>query len=317
MTFLKKNSLIMAPMAGITDTVFRALCKRMGADVVVSEMVSADGLHYNSKNTEELMKFDEGERPIGIQLFGANAEYFAEAARFAEEKFKPDFIDLNSGCPVNKVVRKNGGSALLKDPALFREIVKAMTSAVKTPVTVKIRSGWNKYEWIDTDFAKMAEDNGAAAVTVHPRSQTMMFTGHSFWERIAEVKNVVKIPVIGNGDVISGESALRMIDETGCDALMIGRAALGNPWIFSEIKSALMGEEYHHPTTEERGKLILDHVKMYREIHGERKAVGEMKKHVAWYVKGLAGAGELKKKVFAAAITFEIEEIVKKYFLLQ
>jgi nifR3 family TIM-barrel protein len=312
--FLKQKDLILAPMAGVTDTVFRRLCRRMGADAVVTEMVSADGLHYKSGNTELLMKFDGSERPIGVQLFGSCPERLAEAARFTYEKAKPDFIDLNSGCPVPKVVKRNGGSALLKDPALFGKIVAAMSRAVPIPVTVKIRSGWNKHEWVDEEFAKIAEGNGAAAITLHPRSQTMMFAGHSFWERIAIVKKAVSIPVIGNGDIVDAASAQKMLSETGCDAIMVGRAAFGNPWIFAQIKSALSGVGYSPPSIQERRDMIIDHIRTFRQVHGEPYAHGEMKKCASWYLKGLQGASAARSRIFASSSSSEIEGIIEEFF---
>ena len=312
--FLKKNDLILAPMAGVADTVFRRICRRCGADITVSEMVSADGLHYKSGNTAALMEFDESERPIGVQLFGSDPERLAEAARFTYEYVKPDFIDLNSGCPVAKVVRRNGGAALLRDPALFGRIVSAMSRAVPIPVTVKIRSGWNAREWVDEEFARIAQDSGAAAVTLHPRSQTMMFTGHSFWERIAAVKNAVSIPVIGNGDVVDAESALKMLAETGCDALMIGRASFGNPWVFAEVRAALNGEAYAPPSPRERRDAIIGHIREFRETHGERRACSEMKKCAAWYIRGVPGASAARSRIFAASSSTEIGRIVDLFW---
>jgi len=312
--FLKKNALILAPMAGVADTVYRRLCKEQGADVTVSEMVSADGLHYKSANTARLMEFGESERPIGVQLFGSDPERLAEAARFTHQYVKPDFIDLNAGCPVAKVVKRNGGAALLKDPALFGKIVNAMSRAVPIPVTVKIRSGWNTREWVDEEFARIAQDNGAAAVTLHPRSQTMMFTGHSFWERIAIVKKAVSIPVIGNGDILSGSDAVKMFSETGCDAIMAGRATFGNPWLFAEIKAAINGEAYTPPTPNERKTMILRHIREYRNAHGERYAKGDMKKYAAWYLKGLPGANTARRKICAASSSSEIEVFIEEFF---
>ncbi|MDR2728348.1 MAG: tRNA dihydrouridine synthase DusB [Chitinispirillales bacterium] len=308
----KVNSLplILAPMAGITDTVFRRICKKHGADITVSEMVSADGLHYKSANTAELMKFDNSERPFGVQLFGSDPVRLAEAAQFAFDTVKPDFIDLNSGCPVAKVVKRNGGAALMKEPKLFGNIIKSMAGAVPIPVTVKIRSGWNKYEWVDEELARIAQENGAAAVTLHPRSQTMMFTGRSFWERIAIVKKCVSIPVIGNGDVTDGKNALKMFDETGCNAIMIGRGAYGNPWIFAEIKAALNGETYTLPSMRERLQTVIEHIQMFREINGERRTCGEMKKHAAWYLKGCAGASAARQRIFSAESSAEIENVI-------
>ena len=305
-------ALIIAPMAGITDTVFRQICKKHGADITVSEMVSADGLHYKSDNTAALMKFHSSERPFGVQLFGSDPVRLAEAAQFAFDTVKPDFIDLNSGCPVAKVVKRNGGAALMKDPKLFGNIIESMANAVPIPVTVKIRSGWNKYEWIDEELARIAQGSGAAAITLHPRSQTMMFTGHSFWERIAVVKKCVSIPVIGNGDVTNGQHAIKMLDETGCDAIMVGRGTYGNPWIFAEIKAALNGETYTPPSMQERLSAIIEHIRLYRETHGERRACGEMKKHAAWYLKGCAGANAARQRIFTAQSSVEIEEIIQR-----
>ncbi|MFP4014018.1 MAG: tRNA dihydrouridine synthase DusB [Chitinispirillaceae bacterium] len=306
-----KNKLILAPMAGIADTVFRRLCKKNGADMVVSEMVSADGLHYGSPNTESLMAFDPSEKPIGIQLFGSDPDRLAEAARFAQDRVRPDFIDLNSGCPVLKVVKRNGGSALLKNPRLFEKIVRALTDAVSIPVTVKIRSGWRKHEWVDEEFARIAEASGAAALTLHPRSQTMMFTGHSFWERIRVVKRAVSIPVVGNGDIFSGEDALRMFSETGCDAVMVGRGSYGNPWIFKEIRAAMEGCAFSAPSREERCATVLEHIRLFRSVHGEQRACGEMKKHSAWYLKGLPGASAARSRLNQAGSSVELEEIVE------
>jgi len=220
---LFKKKLLCAPIAGITETVFRTLCRKHGADIVLSEMVSAEGIRHNAKNTTALIRYNKEERPIGIQLFGADPEHLAYAAQYVEEHALPDFIDLNSGCPVPKVVKKNGGAALMKDPKLFKNILHHMVKAVQTPVTVKIRSGWYKHDWIDIELAKIAEGCGVAALTLHPRSKTMGFSGHSFWERIALVKQAVNIPVIGNGDITEPHHALEMLTQTGCDSVMIGR----------------------------------------------------------------------------------------------
>lgn len=296
----KNKSLFLAPMAGITDSVFRQTCKSQGADVTVSEMISAEGLFYNSKHTAELISFKQCERPIGIQLFGANPEHLADAAKFITEKFIPDFIDLNSGCPVPKVVNKNGGSALLKDRHLFERILTALVKSTPIPITVKIRSGWHMHQWVDTEFAKIAENCGVSAITVHPRSQTMAFSGHSFWERIAYVKQSVSIPVIGNGDIICADDALKMISETGCDALMIGRGAYGNPWIFNQIKDAFKKKPIRQVNAAEKKSMALDHLKLFVEHFGEKAAVKEMKKHLAWYIKGFQDASILRNQIFRA-----------------
>jgi tRNA-dihydrouridine synthase B len=298
--FLHNNDLLLAPMAGITDSVFRTLCKSQGADITVSEMVSAEGIFYQSQHTTTLLDFNPCERPIGIQLFGCSPDHLARAAKFVVDRVQPDFIDLNAGCPVPKVVNKNGGSSLLKDARLFENILTALVKATTTPVTVKIRSGWHKFEWVDTQFAKIAEDCGVSAITVHPRSQTMGFTGHSFWERIAAVKQAVKIPVIGNGDIVTAEDAVKMKTETGCDALMVGRGAYGNPWIFNQIKNALNNQPIIPITFSDKKSMAIQHLDMFINQYGERCAIREMKKHCAWYIKGMSAASINRDRIFKA-----------------
>lgn len=313
MDFLN-NKVILAPMAGITEKVFRTICKEQGADVVISEMVSAEGLFYGARATMDLMKFNECERPIGIQLFGSDPDHMARAAAFVQKHFRPDFIDLNSGCPVPKVVKKNGGSALLQNAFLFQKILKAMKKELSIPVTVKIRSGWYKHEWVDTEFAQIAQDCGAAALTVHPRSKTMGFSGHSFWERIAEVKKKVSIPVIGNGDINTASDALRMVRETGCDSVMIGRGAYGNPWIFYQVKSAFLGKTVPPVSAQEKLDMALRHLLEFSGEYGEHCALKEMKKHIAWYIKGMPGASKCRDYIFRAQ---SLEELLKCISILR
>ena len=310
----KNNRLILAPMAGVSDAVFRSLCRERGADIVITEMVSVDGIVYGAAPTMELMHFKADERPIGIQLFGSDPEKFKKSASFVAERFNPDFIDINAGCPVSKVVKKNGGAALLKNLTLFAEIVKATAEAASLPVTVKLRSGWYKHQWIDVEFARCAESCGAAAITLHPRSQTMGFSGHSFWERIAMVKEMISIPVIGNGDVTSGADALAMKTQTGCDGIMIGRAAYGNPWIFAEVKAALSGKPMYRPSPAERRATALRHIGLFRDQYGEPRAAREMRKHVSWYIKGMPGAAQWRDRIFRASTTGELDTVVKEAF---
>lgn len=310
----KNNTLMSAPMAGISDPVFRTLCKEHGADVVVSEMVSVSGIEFGADATMDLMRFDPAERPIGIQLFGADPQQFARCAALVAERFQPDFLDLNAGCPVPKVVKKNGGASLLKDLTRFGRIVTAMVNTSPIPVTVKLRSGWNKHQWVDVAFARCAQECGAQAIILHPRSQTMGFSGHSFWDRIGVVKQSVSIPVIGNGDVHCGQDALAMKSQTGCDGIMIGRGAYGNPWIFSEIKAAFAGIPYTPPTPEEKRAIALLHLNRYREAYGEYHAYREMKKHVSWYIKGAAGASQLRDRIFRAVTTAELESVINQAF---
>jgi nifR3 family TIM-barrel protein len=280
----------------------------------MSEMVSAEGIFHGAKNTTALLKFDPVERPIGIQVFGAHAGHIAYAAAYIEEHVQPDFIDLNSGCPVAKVVNKNGGSALLRDPRLFRDIITKMVKAVSTPVTVKVRSGWLQQEYVDIDFARIAQESGAAAIIVHPRSRSMAFSGHSLWERIAAVKDAVSIPVIGNGDICCAADAKAMFDQTKCDSIMIGRAAMGNPWIFSQVKSGMLGDDAFAVSAIERFSTVMEHLRRYIAINGEKAAIAEMKKHVAWYIKGIPGASTLRNGVFRAATIKELEENIQRSF---
>jgi nifR3 family TIM-barrel protein len=262
----------------------------------------------------ELMHFTQEERPIGIQLFGSQPDRFSKAAVLAADRFSPDFIDLNAGCPVPKVTKKNGGAALLKDLALFEKIMSSLVTSVSLPVTVKIRSGWYRHQWVDCEFAQCAEACGAAAVVLHPRSQTMGFSDHSFWERIAKVKDSVKIPVIGNGDISCGDDAVAMVRQTGCDGVMIGRAAYGNPWIFSEIKAALNGTRMDVPSRKQKHDTALRHITGYRSRYGEYRASREMKKHIAWYIKGVAGASLLRDRIFKAKSTGDLETAVEAAF---
>jgi len=303
------RKLWLAPLAGIADTVFRSICRQHGADIVVSEMVSADGLFYRSEPTEGLVRFSESERPIGIQLFGSDPEKLAYAAKWVEEHVHPDFIDLNSGCPVPKVIRKNGGAALLRDPAAYIACVHALMRAVRIPVTIKIRSGWDHDHYVDVEYARIAEKEGAAALILHPRTRSMGFSGHSMWERIALVKRSVSIPVIGNGDVRTPQDAAEMYAQTGCDGIMIGRAAMGNPWLFGQIKDALAGNPVTPVSTEQRVRMALEHLRLFREKWGEERAAAEMKKQIAWYCKGVPGVGAMRGRIFQTRTTVELEEI--------
>jgi len=299
-------------MAGITDTLFRRLCREQGADAVVSELVSAEGLLRSGKQTLRLLAFDESERPLGIQIFGSDPDRMAAAATLVEERCRPDFIDLNSGCPVPKVVRRNGGAALLKNPKLFEQIVTAMAKAVKTPLTVKLRSGWNTGEWVDVEFAKIAEASGAAAVFLHARSKTMLYSGTAVWERIALVKKAVTIPLIGNGDIRTPDDAVRMQRETGCDGLMVGRGSLGNPWIFRQIKQALAKTTIDEIGPAERHAAALRHIALVCERYGEKNAAKIMRKHVAWYLRGQHNATQFRDSIFRAKSTTELEQVLRQ-----
>ena len=288
---LKLNSpFVLAPLAGITDGPFRRICFEMGASLAYSEMVSAKGLYYKSANTEELLKILPGEGPVGYQLFGHEPEIMAWAVKKLED-YPNVLIDINMGCPVPKVVKNNEGSALMKDPKLAYEVVKAAVDATKKPVTVKIRAGFNDENRNAVEMAKVIEEAGAYAVTVHGRTREQYYSGKADWGIIADVKSAVKIPVIGNGDCFSLLDAKRMMAETGVDGVMIARGALGNPWIFKEAEGS------YKPTLEEKKQIMIRHFTDLCEFKGERVAVREMRKHVGWYLKGEYGAAAFRNMV--------------------
>ena len=290
------NPLVLAPMAGVTDLPFRLLCKEQGAGLICMEMVSAKAIYYKNKNTESLLEIDPREKPVSLQLFGSDPEIMAQMAHQIEER-PFDILDINMGCPVPKVVNNGEGSALLKDPAQVRKIVTAVVKAIDKPVTVKIRRGFDDDHVNAVEIAKIIEDCGAAAVAVHGRTREQYYSGKADWNIIRQVKEAVQIPVIGNGDVTSPETAIALMDETGCDGVMIGRAVRGNPWLFSEILYYM--ETGHHkarPTMEEVKTMILKHARMQVEVKGEYTALREMRKHVAWYTAGFPHSARLRAR---------------------
>lgn len=292
-----ENNVILAPMAGVSDLPFRLLCREQGAGLLGMEMVSAKAIMYRSKNTEALMEIHPKESPVSLQLFGSDADIISRMAGQIEER-PFAILDINMGCPVPKVVNNGEGSALMKNPALVREIVSKTARAIRKPVTVKIRKGFDGEHVNAVEIAKIAEDAGAAAVAVHGRTREEFYSGKADWEIIADVKRAVSIPVIGNGDVTDGQSAKRMLEETGCDGIMIGRAARGNPWIFREVTAYLEnGRKVPGPDMEEVKETILRHAALQIQYKGEYIGIREMRKHISWYTMGYPHSAKFRRKV--------------------
>lgn len=313
-TVTLENRLILAPMAGVTDLPFRLLCGQQGAGLVCMEMVSAKAIYYHNKNTEELMEIHPDEQPVSLQLFGSDPAIISEMAKRIEDK-PFSILDINMGCPVPKVVNNGEGSALMKDPKLVAEIITRTVKAVKKPVTVKIRKGFSEQNANAVEIAKIAEDCGAAAVAVHGRTREQYYSGHADWRIIRQVKEAVRIPVIGNGDVADGPSAKAMLEETGCDGIMVGRAARGNPWIFKEISHFLeTGEKTLMKTPKEVRDVILRHARMELELKGEYTAVREMRKHIAWYTAGYPNSAALRREINAMESFGQLETAVQDIF---
>lgn len=309
-----ENPIVLAPMAGVTDLPFRLLCKEQGVGLICMEMISAKAIYYKNKNTESLLEIHPDETPVSLQLFGSDADIMSEMAKKIEER-PFSILDINMGCPVPKVVNNGEGSALMKNPKLVHEIVSKMSKAIQKPVTVKIRKGFDEEHVNAVEIAKIAEDAGAAAIAVHGRTREQYYSGKADWEIIARVKDAVSIPVIGNGDVTDADSALRMMKETGCDGVMIGRAVQGNPWIFREILAQINdGILLPRPTLEEMRDTIIRHARLQMEYKGEYTAIREMRKHVSWYTTGLPGSAKFRKAVNEMETMEELMETVNKLF---
>ena len=307
--------LFLAPMAGVSESPFRRLCRRHGADVVITEFLSAEGIRRENEATIAKLRFGDDERTIGVQIFGGEPQAMGEAAALVTDVFQPEFIDINFGCPVKKVVRRNGGSGCLKDLGLVQDVIGAVVRATYLPVTCKIRSGWNEEMRDPATIARRCEDAGVKAIALHPRTRTQMYSGTARWEEIAAVVEAVRIPVIGNGDIKSAEDAYRMQQATGCAGVMIGRGSFGQPWIFSQARALLDGGVMPPPpSVEERFAIALDHARMVQGYEPDPEGAAiEFRKHLGWYVRGLPGSADLRRQLHQVNDFAEVEGIFERY----
>ena len=309
-----ENQIVLAPMAGICNSAFRRICKEMGCGLIYAEMVSDKAITYNNQKTIDMLYMTEEERPIVQQIFGSDKESFVVAAKYIYENMKPDIIDINMGCPVPKVaVRAQAGSALLKDPDKIYEIVKAVVEAVPIPVTVKIRSGWDSNNINAVEVAKTVEKAGASAICVHPRTRSQGYSGKADWSIIKAVKDNVSIPVIGNGDVKTPEDVVNMLNTTGCDAVMIGRGILGNPWLIKNSIHILNGEELDDIKPIDRVNMCLKHLDNLKEVKNEKTACLEIRNHIGWYFKGMKDANVIKNKIYQTSNIHDIIAILNEF----
>lgn len=308
-----ENNLFLAPMAGVTDIAFREICVEMGCGLVYTEMISAKGLYYNSENTKVLMQISEKEKPLAVQIFGSDPKIMAHSCYDFNNNDNICLIDINMGCPAPKIVKNGEGSALMKTPKLAYEIVKELKKVSTKPISVKIRKGYDNDNINAVEFAKYMEDAGADAISVHGRTRQQMYEGKADWSIIKKVRDTVSIPVIGNGDVFYGEDAVNLFSETKCDGIMVARGAMGNPWIFRQIKDAMANKKITYPSDGDKIETCLKHYKNAVKYFGEGKAVREMRKHVAWYVKGLNNCTKIKNMINSESNASNVIEILLEF----
>lgn len=309
-----QNNIFLAPMAGVTDRAYRIICKEMGAGLVFTEMVSSKGLYYEDEKTKELTSIAEKERPVAIQIFGSDPSIMSEVVKkYINPRDDIDILDINMGCPAPKIVKNGDGAALLKNPSLIKKILKEVVKASTKPVTIKIRTGWDINNINGMEIAKIVEEEGVSAITVHGRTRDMFYSGKANWEYIGEIKNSVNIPVIGNGDIFEPIDAINMMEYTGCDGVAIGRGAMGNPWIFKRINLLIEGKDDVKPSNIDRINMAIKHLNMVCDIKGEKTGIREMRKHIAWYLKGMRGSNKIKNVINSVESKQEIEKILLDY----
>ena len=309
-----ENNVFLAPMAGVSDLAYRIICKEYGAGLVFSEMVSAKAMYYKDEKTNFLTLIDEKERPVALQIFGSEPEIMSYVVdEYLNPRDEIDIIDINMGCPAPKIIKNGDGCSLMRNPKLAGDILKSVVKVASKPVTVKFRMGWDKESINGLEIAKIAEDSGVSAITIHGRTRDMFYSGEADWEFIKKVKETVSIPVIGNGDIFNPDDGIRMLKDTNCDAIAIGRGAMGNPWIFRRIVNLMEGKEANPPTNEEIISLGIRHLKMVCEIKGERVGVREMRKNLAWYIKGMRHSNETKNLINNIETKNEMIDILLEY----
>lgn len=308
-----ENNVFLAPMAGVTDRAFREICRTYGCGLVYTEMISAKGIYYKDKKTAGLMKIEENEQPAAVQIFGSDPEVMGDIAKTAAESGAV-LLDINMGCPAPKIVNNGDGSALMKNPALAGKIIEVVAKAVNIPVTVKFRKGWDDEHINACEFARIAQESGAAAVTVHGRTRMQFYSGKADWNIIKEIKSRLSIPVIGNGDIFSAYDAKNMLEETGCDGIMVARGCEGNPFIFTQIKELLNdGSVEFNPSAEDKIECALKHAELLAKYKGENRGIKEARKHMAWYIKGMPNSGGIKEEIFKASDLDKMRQVLLEY----